>query len=114
MFLPSAWILVLRSPRLDPDEATAATTVYAQLHLVQLKSSLQDLKFARHSALGLAIYSVLACIGAWQFGDALWQETTLWLLAFSLAWLIATLLLARRLGRDREREYRNLRYLLEN
>lgn len=114
VFLPTAWILVLRSPRQDLEEATAATTVYAQLRLVQLKTSLQDLKFARRSAQGLAIYALLACIGAWQFGDALWRETALWLLAFSLVWLIATLLLAHRLGRDRQREYRNLRDLLEN
>lgn len=114
VFLPTAWILVLRGPRPDFEEATAATTVYAQLRLVQLKTSLKDLKFARRSAQGLAIYSVLTCVGAWLFGDALWRETALWLLAFALTWLIATLLLSSRLGRDRQREYRNLRVLLEN
>ncbi len=113
-FLPTAWLLVLRSPRPNTEDASAPTTVYAQLRLVQLKTSLRDLWFARCSAQGLLLYSVLACVGTWLFGDALWRETALWLLVFALAWLATTLLLARRLGRDRQREYRNLRDVLEN
>ncbi len=114
IFLPTAWLLVLRSPRLETEHATAPTTVYAQRRLVQLKTSLRDLRLARRSAQGLLIYSVLACVGAWLFGDALWRETALWLLTFALAWLVATLLLTRWLGRDRRREHDNLRNLLEN
>lgn len=114
VFLPTAWILVLRSPRLDSEHAAAPTAVYAQLRLVQLKTSLRDLWFSRWSAQGLLIYSVVAGIGAWLFGDALWREAALWLLVYALAWMVAILLLARRLGQDRQRECLNLRDLLES
>ncbi|MFU8832725.1 MAG: hypothetical protein ACNA7J_11310 [Wenzhouxiangella sp.] len=114
VFLPTVWILTLRGPRLDTDAATAPTHVYAQLRLAQLKTSLRDLWLARRSALGLLIYALLACIGAWWFGDVQWRESALVLLFYSSAWLVATLILARRLGPRRSREYRNLRALLED
>lgn len=114
VFLPTVWMLTLRGPRLDIDAATAPTHVYAQLRLAQLKTSLRDLWLARRTALGLLVYSVLACIGAWRFGDAQWRESALMLLLYALVWLVATLLLARWFGRRRRKEYRNLRGLLED
>lgn len=114
VFLPTVWILTLRAPRLDTDAATAPTHVYAQLRLAQLKISLRDLWLARRSAQGLLIYSVLACIGAWWFGDVQWRESAQVLLLYASVWLVATFLVTRRLGRRKHREYRNLRELLED
>lgn len=114
VFLPTAWMLTLRGPRPGTDTASAPTHVYAQLRLAQLKTSLRDLWLARRSAQGLLVYSVLACIGAWLFGDAQWRESALVLLVYALAWLVVALLLGRWFGRRRNREYRNLRELLED
>lgn len=114
VFLPTVWMLTLRGPRLDTDAATAPTHVYAQLRLAQLKISLRDLWLARRTAQGLLVYAVLACIGTWWFGDAQWRESAMVLLFYASAWLVATFLLARRLGRRRNREYSNLRSLLKD
>lgn len=114
VFLPTAWLLTLRNPRPDSETATAPTDVYARIRLAQLKTSLRDLRLARHAALGLIVYALLACVGAWLFGDAPWREAALWLLIYAAGWLAATLLLTRWLGRRRNREYRNLRELLDD
>jgi len=113
VFLPTAWLLTLRGPRLDFETATAPTDLYARIRLVQLKTSLRDLRLAQHAALGLIVYALLACLGAWRFGDAPWREAALWLLVYAAAWLAATLLVAHRLGRRRQNEMSNLRELIE-
>jgi hypothetical protein len=112
VFLPTAWLLTLRGPKPDAETAIAATEVYARIRLAQLKTSLRDLRLARRAAQGLIIYALLAGLGAWTFGDAAWHDAALWLLSYATAWLAATLLLTRRLGRRRHDELSNLRDLI--
>ena len=114
VFLPTAWLLTLRSPRTDAEATVAPTQVYARIRMAQLRISLRDLWLARRAAQGLFAYALLACLGAWRFGDAQWQAAALWLLAYALAWLIASLLVTHRIGRRTRSEYRNLRGLLED
>jgi len=113
VFLPTAWLLALRGPRPDAETAIAPTEVYARIRLAQLKTSLRDLRLARHAAQGLIVYALLAGLGAWVLGDAPWRTAALWLLIYAVAWLAATRLLTHRLGRRRHDEIRNLRGLLE-
>ncbi len=114
VFLPTAWLLTLRGPRPDADAVTAPTNVYARIRLSQLKISLRDQWLARRAALGLLVYALLGCLGAWMFGDAQWRAAALWLLIYALAWLGASLLVTHRIGRRTRSEYLNLRGLLED
>ncbi len=114
VFLPTAWLLTFRGPRLDTEATAAPTNVYARIRLAQLKVNLRDLWLAKRTAQGLFAYALLACLGAWRFGDAQWREAALWLLAYALVWLVASLLVTHRLEWRRRSEDRNLRSLLDD
>ena len=114
VFLPTAWLLILRGPRPDAEAATAPTNVYARIRLAQLKTSLRDLWLARRAAQGLIAYALLACLVTWAFGDAQWRDAALWLAVYAAGWLAVTLLLDRWLGQRRRDEWRNLRSLIED
>lgn len=111
VYLPAAWLLLLRAPRPQAVDAAQDVRTYAHVRLSQLRTGLRDLWLARIAALSLLAYAIVAASGAFAFGDAAWRAPALRLLAYAVLWTLATFWLSRRRRRRRLREYRALRRL---
>lgn len=114
VFLPTAWVMAMRAPRVRADDASEAASTYARLRMAQIRTSLRDLWMARRSALALAIYAWVTWLAVWIFADVSWRSAAATLLAYAMAWLVGTFWLSRRLGPRRLREYRALRRLIQD
>ena len=108
VFLPMAWIFVLRSPRRHAADATGSASTYARLRLVQLRTGLRDLWLARTTAWVLLAYALVVNAGVWVLGGSSWREAGLALLLMAVAAMAVTLWLSRTLRQRWLREYRGV------
>lgn len=113
VFLPSAWAIVLRTPRRRTADVTERVSTHARLRLSQLHAGLRDLWMARLAAWSLLGYAVLANAGVWILAGPQWRSAGLLLLAVAILWTGATGWLRRVLRRRWLREYRAVRRLTE-
>lgn len=113
VFLPLAWIAVLRAPRQEGRDLAESTSIYARLRLAQLRTNLRDLWLARVAARALVGYAVIANILVWTMADASWRPTSLTLLAYALIWLVGTWWFNHRMLRAWLREYRAVARLVK-
>lgn len=111
VFLPMAWIFVLRSPRRHAADATGSASTYARLRLAQLRTGLRDLWLARTTAWVLLAYALVVNVGVWLLAGEAWREAGLALLVMAVASLGVTLWLSRTLRQRWLREYRSVRRL---
>lgn len=114
VFIPVAWVIVLRAPRRQAWDAMESASIYARLRLSQLRTSLRDLCFARTAAAVLFIYAVVANITIWLAAASQWREAGLILLAAAVAWWLATRVLIHMSRRRWLREYRAVRRLVNS
>lgn len=112
VFLPLAWVVVLRAPRRHARDAAESASTYAQLRLVQLRAGLRDLWLARTTGWLLLAYAVVANAGAWLLAGEAWRGAGFALLAMALASLATTVCLSRTLRQRWLREYRAVRRLV--
>lgn len=112
VFLPMAWIVVLRAPKQRAADATGSASDYARLRLAQLRAGLRDLWLARTTAWVLLAYAVVSGTGAWLWGGGAWRDAGLALLFMAGASVAATVWLTRMLRRRWLREYRAIRRLV--
>jgi hypothetical protein len=112
VFLPMAWIIVLRAPRRHATDATGSASTYARLRLAQLRTGLRDLWLARTAAWFLLGYAVVANTGVWLLAGEAWRGAALALLVMAVASLAATIWLSRRLRQRWLREYRAVQRLI--
>lgn len=109
VYLPSAWVLLLRSPRPRAIDAACDARAYAQLRMSQLRAGLRDLWRARAVAWALLAYAACAVLAAAALGGAGWLAAALRLLAYAAAWAAATWWWSRRRRTSLLREYRAMR-----
>ncbi len=112
VFLPVAWLILLRVPRRRRGDASERIDIYARLRLAQLRTGLRDLWLARIAAWCLLAYAALAGLVTWLLADASWRSVALILVGYAAAWLGATFWLSRRLRHRWLREYRVVRRLV--
>jgi hypothetical protein len=112
VFLPFAWIVVLRAPRRHVTDATGSASTYARLRLAQLRTGLRDLWLTRTAAWLLLAYAGVANAGVWLFAGEVWRGAGLALLAMAVAYLGMTVWLSRDLRQRWLREYRAVRRLI--
>lgn len=112
IYLPAAWIMLLRKARLQDGHSSKAPQDYARHRMFQLRTSLRDIWLARRFALFLLGYAAVAVAVTFFLGDVEWQEVARALLICALAWTGATFLLSRLLRVRRLREYRSARRML--
>ena len=111
VFLPGAWLFILRGPRRAASGLAESAHDYARLRMAQLRTGLRDLWLARVAAWSLLGYSVAANVGTWLHGDADWQSAALVLFGLSLAWALGIAGYGSHRRRALLREYRALRSL---
>ena len=111
VFLPTVWLVALRTPRRRAGELTQSAGVYAHLRMAQLRTGLRDLWMARAAAWALLGYSLLANLGIWLMGATHWRVDGLVLLLVALAWLAGTRWLSAARRQRWLREYRAVRRL---
>jgi hypothetical protein len=112
VFLPIAWITVLRAPRRHAADATGSASTYARLRLAQLRNGLRDLWLARSTAWLLLTYAVVANAGVWLLAGEAWRGAGLALLVMAVVSLGATVWLSRELRQRWLREYRAVQRLI--
>lgn len=112
IYLPAAWIILLRKARLQEGHSSEMPQDYARIRMSQLRTSLRDLWLARRIALFLLGYAAAAAAATIFLGDDEWREAATVLLGCALAWTGITFLLGRRLRARRLREYRSARRML--
>ena len=112
IYLPVAWIILLRKARLQDGHSSEAPQDYARIRMSQLRTNLRDLWLARRIALFLLGYAAVAAAVTFFFGDIEWREVAMVLLASALAWTGVTFLLSHRVRIRRLREYRSARRML--
>lgn len=112
VFLPTAWLIVLRAPRRHAADVTGSASAYARLRLAQLRIGLRDLWLARTTAWLLLAYAVIANACVWLFADDAWRSAGLALLAMAVACLGATGWISRALRQRWLHEYRAVRRLI--
>lgn len=106
VFLPMAWVIVLRTPRLHASDATKSISTYARLRTAQLRTGLRDLWLARVAARLLLGYAVVVNVGVWLLADESWRDAALFLLLVAVASVGVTAWLSRVLRLRWLREYR--------
>ena len=111
VFLPAAWVFILRAPRRSDRDVAESVQSYALLRIAQLRTGLRDLWFARASAWALLAYAIAASAVAWILGGDDWRAAGLTLLCASLAWIAGISWFGRRRRRTLLREYRSMRSL---
>lgn len=111
VFLPVAWLFILRGPRRAASSLAESTRDYARLRITQLRTGLRDLWLARMAAWSLLAYACAASVAVWLFADADWRASALLLLGASLAWALGIAAYSRRRRVTLLREYRAMRNL---
>ena len=111
VFLPGAWLFILRGPRRAASGLAESAHDYARLRMAQLRTGLRDLWLARVAGWSLLGYSIAANLGTWLHGDADWQSAALVLFGLSLAWALGIAGYGSHRRRALLREYRALRSL---
>ena len=112
IYLPAAWIILLRKARPQAGHSSEAPQDYARIRMSQLRTSLRDLWLAHCIALFLLGYAAIAVAVTTLFGDTEWREVAMLLLACAAAWMGITFVFGRRLRRLRLREYRSAMRML--
>jgi hypothetical protein len=113
VFLPGAWLFILRGPRRAAAGLAQSAHDYARLRIVQLRTGLRDLWLARVTAWSLLAYSVAANVAVWLAGDGDWRTAALLLLGLSVAWALAIAGYGGRRRRVLLREYRAMKGLAD-
>lgn len=112
VFLPVAWVFILRAPRRVSGDAAENAQSYAKLRIAQLRTALREWWLARAAAWFLLAYAVAANVGVWMLGDADWRSAALTLLGGSLVWIAGVSWYSRRRRRALLREYRSMKSLV--
>lgn len=112
VFLPTVWLVALRTPRRRAHDMTQSAGVYAHLRMAQLRTGLRDLWMARAAAWALLGYSLLANAGIWLLDATQWRGDGWVLLLVAVGWLAGTVWLSTTLRQRWLREYRAVRRLV--
>lgn len=109
VFLVVSWTLILQRTSDRQFAASEPASVYAQLRLQQLRSTLRNLKIASVSAMVLLAYGLFVLMGAYAIGAEAWLDAATRLMAWTTLWGAGTWMLVTQRRRRTLREYRAVR-----